>query len=374
MGKCFHQFRWEDRVRLEILNRAGHSKKEIAQQLGFHISTIYRELKRGETTCMDYEYRYVKTYAPKVGQDVHDYNASSKGAPLKLGNNYALEEDIENMVLNMHYSPAAVAAVLSANPQHGTLCEATIYRYAKRGYFGRVTTKDFPEHGVRKHPYQKVKRTKKNKTKLGTSIEQRPQQINDRLEWGHWEMDCVEGKQGTKGTFLVLTERVYCTEIVLKLPRHTAACVVETLDKLEKSIGKRTFKQIFKSITMDNGSEFADSPRIEYGPTGKRRTTCYYCHPQAPTERPNNERQNKFIRRRYPKGQSLTPVKQQECTALSAWINTYPVQSLNWKTPAQCFIESCRKEGIKINAYLAQFLAGPTPTKAAPRTTDKLHP
>ena len=46
MGKCFNQITKEDRIAINHLLKAGINKSRIANQLGFHRSTIYREIER----------------------------------------------------------------------------------------------------------------------------------------------------------------------------------------------------------------------------------------------------------------------------------------------------------------------------------------
>ena len=73
-------------------------------------------------------------------------------------------------------------------------------------------------------------------------------------------MDSVLGKRGkSKNTLLVLTERKTRNEIIFKLPDHTDEAVVAALDRLERKWGADMFKRVFKTITVDNGSEFADA-------------------------------------------------------------------------------------------------------------------
>ena len=120
---------------------------------------------------------------------------------------------------------------------------------------------------------------KQSRPSKGESIENRPDEIDTREEMGHWEMDTVKGKQGvTKSCLLVLTERKTRDEIVAKLPDQKAESVVNALDRLEKKWGDM-FYNVFKSITVDNGSEFADYEGMEKSCCREgKRTTIYYCH------------------------------------------------------------------------------------------------
>ena len=54
--RAYKQLNWTSRIKLETMLKHGHSKKEIAEELGVHISTVYRELKRGETGGLNGNY------------------------------------------------------------------------------------------------------------------------------------------------------------------------------------------------------------------------------------------------------------------------------------------------------------------------------
>ncbi|MFG6330875.1 MAG: IS30 family transposase [Lachnospiraceae bacterium] len=190
----------------------------------------------------------------------------------------------------------------------------------------------------RKRKYEKVK-SKPARAPKGESIENRPQEINERETFGHWEMDCVEGKKKTKETLLVLSERLTRREIIIKMPDKTAASVVKALNRLERKYGRR-FPQIFKSITVDNGSEFADCAGIEksiFGRGKRKRTTVYYCHPYSAYERGTNENINKMIRRFLPKGTDFRQVSVEYVARVETWINNYPREILGFETSGALF-------------------------------------
>ena len=160
----------------------------------------------------------------------------------------------------------------------------------------------------------------------GTSIEKRPDEVEERKEFGHWEMDSVIGKRGkSKNSLLVLTERKTRAEIIFKLPEHTAAEVVSAVDRLERKWGE-LFKQVFKTITVDNGSEFADAEGLQRSiiNEGEKRTKVYYCHPYSSWERGTNEVTNKMIRRKIPKGTNFDDRTEEEVESIENWINGYP--------------------------------------------------
>ena len=352
MQKSYHQLDQSDRRCIEKLFRAGKSKKEIAQIMGVHVSTIYRELKRGACTQLDWQLRTYTTYSYVVAQDRCDRLAANKGAPLKIEGNENLVDFLEDRIMQHRESPAAVSARLRAS-ELPYLSEATIYRYAHEKRLPKLRKWHLPEKGIRKHPYQELVREKK--PRYGTSIEKRPAAIAERNSFGHWEMDCVIGSSsGTDQACLVFTERLTRLELIFKLHTKDSASVVSILDWLQHSC---SFRRIFKSITCDNGSEFANSRRIEYSAKGRRRTYVYYCHPYTSCERGSNENANRLIRRWFKKGKSMKHVTAAQATQVAVWMNTYPREVLGWKTPSEAFQEACAAEGIKISKTFSQYLS-----------------
>ena len=174
----------------------------------------------------------------------------------------------------------------------------------------------------------------------GDIIETRPAEIAERTTFGHWEMDCVEGKKGTKKTMLVLTKRYTRYEIIRIMKDHTAASVIKALNGIERAYGAN-FSKVFQSITIDNGSEFSDYEGLERScRRNGTRTKVYYCHPYSSYERSSNENQNKMIRCHYPKGVSLERVTPADTRKLEKWINNYPRGIFDYYTSADLY-EAC---------------------------------
>ena len=199
---------------------------------------------------------------------------AAKGPDLKIGTEQAFADRIEAVIINKGYSPAAALAKVKAERYDFSICVSTLYSYIDKGVFLNLTMKHLPEKrkGEKKH---KRKAIQKRATK-GESIENRPKEINTRKEFGHGEMDTVVGARGaSKKSLLVLTERKTRKEVIFLLKEHTSAAVVKALDRLERKLGKK-FRGIFKSITVDNGSEFADWEGMERSKRSKKKRTKIY--------------------------------------------------------------------------------------------------
>lgn len=347
MARTFKQLTKADRIKMEALLKIGHSKEEIAEQLHVHRSTIYREVKRGVFTALNSDLTTEERYSPDIAYDKYRENLKNKGSVLKIGNDIKLANYIEEKIIKEDYSPAAVLGELKAQGKEEeftvTICVTTLYSYIDKGIFLKLTNKDLPVKKNEKRDYKKIKR-QQARAAAGESIEKRPDHIDEREEFGHWEMDTVKGKRGqSKNSLLVLTERKTRDEIIFKLPEHTAAAVVDAVDGLERKWGGM-FKEVFKTITVDNGSEFAFCAELERSALGdEARTKLYYCHPYSSYERGTNEVTNKMVRRKIPKGTNFDGKTDKEIEEIENWINGYPRGIHNYHSAGELFNEEIRK-------------------------------
>ncbi|MBO5356462.1 MAG: IS30 family transposase [Clostridia bacterium] len=328
---------YTDRLKLETMYNANMPVKVIANKLGFSFQAIYYELKKGFYMHRNSDWTETKRYSCDKAQEKTEYEQSSKGASIKLANDYEFVKFFEDMI-KQKYSPNAILGYIKLhNLEFKTnVCRATLYSYIDKGLFLNVTNKDLLRKGKKKKKYRKVRA---KKAPAGTSIEKRPKYIEERKEFGHWELDTVVGKRKKGEVLFVLTERMTRYEIIYKAKDKTAHSLVFFLNKLERKY-KKFFPQIFKTITVDNGSEFAYCDEMENSSIykNKKRTQFYYCHPYSSYERGSNENQNAFIRRFLPKGTEFEPISQKRIDDIANFINTYPRELLNFNNSENLFL------------------------------------
>ena len=106
--RTFKHLTKADRIKIETLLNAGHSKKEIANILHVHISTIYREIKRGEFEALNTTLEKEKRYSCDMAEKKYRENLKAKGPELKIGKDLELASYIENKIVRDGYSPEAV--------------------------------------------------------------------------------------------------------------------------------------------------------------------------------------------------------------------------------------------------------------------------
>lgn len=330
MGK-YRRMTYTDRLKIEALYNAGMSYRAIAKETGFTAAAICTEVKRAlyphlgaETT------KRPMRYSASIGHQLSTYNRTACCMEVKLASNYEYASYVADMVMQGH----SIDIIVGTLRRQGkwTVSTSTLYRYIDRGYIPNITNADLPEK-CKKKPARRKKRVA-SRAPAGLSIERRPSIINDRITFGHWEMDSVIGKaRGKRESFLVLTERATRYEIIIRAKDKTADSTVKALNTLVPKFPKGTFQ----TITVDNGSEFQDCYGMEHDRKGNKRLTVYYCHPFCSCERGSNERQNRIIRRYFPKGQSLKNYTQKDCSNVADHINNIPRKILNYATPAELF-------------------------------------
>ena len=346
MGTGYHHMTRDERIRLDALRRAGVSVAKCARQLGFCRQTIYNELRQGECDVVRERHGYYydeKEYSAVKGQQLHERNQTAKGRPLKIGNDRAYADFLEKKMLGIQkngkadrrkrYSPAAALAAARAEGFDTSVSVNTLYSYIDKGIFLKLTNKHLWQKGKKRKTGEKPERRTVH-PKL-PSIEDRPEAVNQRAEFGHWEMDLVVGCSGSRAALLTLTERQTRQELIYKLPDKRAASVRAVFDRLERDMGRKKFRERFKSITTDNGPEFLEYEKLRQSIRDGPRFDIYYCHSYSAWEKGTNENHNRMIRRWFPKGTDFEKVTKREIAAIQAWMNGYPRKVLGWKTPSE---------------------------------------
>ena len=393
MGRIFRQLTITDRRKIEKMYLSGEKAKDMADTLRVNVSTIYRELKRGRYMHRNSDWTETERYSADIAEEKYQENLKAKGPVLKIGKDIELANYIEEKIADDGYSPEAAlldikrknlnfsvtitkqtlykyiydgifmrvtadnlaikrkrksyhkihrkAKRAAAGTSSVTITKQTLYKYIYDGIFMRVTADNLAIKRKRKS-YHKIHR-KAKRAAAGTSIEHRPVDIDTREEFGHWEMDSVMGQQGkSKNALVVLTERKTRYEKIFKVKDHTAASVVKCINSLERKWG-RLFSDIFKTITVDNGTEFADCEGIEKkDKKGKKRTEVYYCHPYCSAERGSNENQNRMIRRHIPKGTNFDRKTKKDIQKVEDWLNNYPRPMFGGRSSQELYEEEMR--------------------------------
>jgi IS30 family transposase len=337
-SKKYRQINYSDRVVIEYLLGQKASQSEIARQLNVNRSTISRELARNGS-MVEVEIKTTKKHVPLTNLQLrynHDVAHSQYllkrmccNTKYKLSSQQGYVKFIEDTILqNPKLHSPDVANALAKQAGYQCASTKTLYNWIDQGLL-RVRNIDLLRKVGRRQ--RRTNTPKTQKRHYGTSIDQRPQVANDRQEFGHWEGDSIILAEH-KGQILSLYERQQRIGLAFLFDDLRADNMVSVLEQL-KSECSQDFSQLFKSITLDNGSEFAYFEKMN--------AICpiYYAHAYSSWERGGNENFNGIIRRFIPKGTSLDNIDKDKLHKLITDINNTPRKILNYQTPMQCFTQ-----------------------------------
>ncbi len=242
-----------ERGEISAYLKMGKKTAEIARLLGCHHATISREIKRGSVVQdKNGKLLYSNVYFPDSGQRVYETNRQNS-TYCKLGNcSKTFFEKLEKTLKSQprcHSIDTFVQTYKEEHPFEVIPSTKTVYRYIKDGLL-TIKPIDLPKMvSIRKRSKVTSKVAKKV---LGNSIEERPESINDRSTFGHWEIDLVLGKK-TKDEAVVMTlvERQTRFALACQLPNKQAETINATVKEL-------LLEYPILSITSDNGSEFSN--------------------------------------------------------------------------------------------------------------------
>jgi IS30 family transposase len=295
----YHQLTDIQRGQIQALLDSGIvSRTLIAKEVGCDKSTISREIRRGSVLQRDHNYFLYKHYYADTAQIYHEQRRKHCYArdPLK---HFAVFFRMLNSRFKAKFNATSIDEFVGefklTMPDYPCPSTPTVYRYIDQGLL-EISNIDLPmkmkrRRNKRHHAHGGHALHKKN---LGDSIENRPEEVEDRKTPLHWEGDLVKGvKRKNQPALMTLTERTTRFEVVIKIPDYRASTCLRLL---QEEIDKHP--DWYKSITFDNGSEFAEMIKI-------KNCDIYFAHPYSPWERGTNENCNGLLRQFFPKGQSM---------------------------------------------------------------------
>lgn len=306
----------EQRYTIFILLQNGTKKKDIAKAINVSPSTISREIKRNSNRNGHYNW--------ETAQRIAAYSKHHKPG------NHAIDKEVKEEALRLlqeeQWSPVQISGYLAKQQKH--ISHETIYN---------IIRKDKRDGGTL---YKNCRHRLKHRTRpVGgrriaipnrTSISERPVEADGR-RFGDYEMDTIVGKDG-HGAIVTLIERSTNMLFMRKLTEgKNARKLAETVIHL-----LAPFKNHIKSITTDNGTEFACHETI----AKSLNTKVYFADPYSSWQKGAIENMNGLIRQYIPKNTSFSNISQQQITKIMNKINTRPRKKLNFSTPKECFYEN----------------------------------
>lgn len=159
-------------------------------------------------------------------------------------------------------------------------------------------------------------------------ISSRPEVVNKREEFGHWECDLMVFKRGIKTNLITLRERKSRFMLAIKNPDRCANTTAMNIITVMKK-----FKKHVKSITFDQGIEFSKYQWIK-DCVG---TDIYFCDPASPHQKGAIENGNSMIRLEFKRDYEADKLKQHEIDKVIKGINNRPFKCLDYCTPSEIF-------------------------------------
>lgn len=321
----------EDRGAIEAMKKLGQSNRAIARYLNCSPTTVSNELKRGTRPRTGRRGR-IPGYSAKRGMLVYQAHRANSHKPHRVCKCSTFVQWVVNQVRQEKWS---LDACVGYARKHKLFSPAemvstkTLYNELWAGNLA-LEPLELPEALKRK---KCGKSTVKREKAYGTTIDERPEIASSRAEVGHWEGDTVVGKRnGKEAVILTLLEKKTQHYLAIRIPGKTSEAVDAAMQTLRKDFGESFFSQIFKTITVDNGPEFADFTKTEqFG------TKVYFAHPYTSWERAQNERENGMLRRYVPKGVSIENFSDEDILWAADALNSLPRRNLGYCTPEELF-------------------------------------
>ena len=309
----------EERYYIETALKKGDSQNMIAKALNRSQGTISKEISRNKGE-RGYRCKQADRFA----------NARHKEKPKNIKMTDEIKLFIKEQLESNQSSPEQIVGRLK-KVQNLSLHYESVYRYIIQDK--RDGGELYLHLRHKQKPYRKRYGSASTNSAKGipdrVDIDERPEIINNRQRVGDWEGDTVIGAKH-KGAIVTLDERVSKLRLALpmvgKLALDTKEAIIELLEPI---------KPFVKSITFDNGKEFAKHKDI----ANSLECDTYFAKPYHSWERGQNENANGLLRQYFPKGMSFVDIARKDVIEAVHKLNSRPRKCLNYATPYEGFRE-----------------------------------
>jgi IS30 family transposase len=323
--KKYKQLSQAQRYQIESLSKAGLSQTGIASLIGVHRSTICRELKRNTPTRGRTAGQYIGVHA----QGKTDLRHSVKAKQVLLTGE--LKERIAGLMKHQKWSPELIAKRLA---KEGEPCVSheTIYKW-----IWMAKHSNHRDHAAYKRLYKDLRHTGRRQKRSNVKdnrgvltgrvgIEHRPEVVNKRSRIGDIEVDLMMGRNH-KSALLVMTDRATLVTMIEKLNSKNADEVyMKIMDRLTGFSSSW-----IKTITFDNGKEFAQHGRI----ARNLKVKTYFTRPYTSQDKGTVENRIGVLRRFFPKKTDIRNITAKRIKEVEKLINYRPIRKFNYNNPIE---------------------------------------
>jgi IS30 family transposase len=304
----------EERYQIYSLRLAKQTISEIARLLGRHRSTISRELGRG---------RGLRGYRAE--------QACSKASERAKKSRNARRVDAKvwadvSFYLGLQWSPEQIASKLEVSHE-----SVYLHVYANKAAGGQLHKNLRSQKPRRKRHLSG--RDRRGQIPNRRPISERPEHIEQRRQVGHWEGDTVIGA-AHKQAIVTLVERKSGFAVLAKVSNKTTDLVRRAIEIKLKPLCSRV-----KTLTVDNGKEFADHQAVDQA----LGIQTFFADPYCSWQRGSNENFNGLLRQYIPKKRRMETVSEEELTMIENRLNHRPRKRLGFKTPHEVFHASLNR-------------------------------
>ena len=279
-------------------------------------------------------------------QAVSEKRKSSAGKRHPLKNDEVFRWVIKRLIRG--WSPEQISGrikLVFKNNSEMRICPETIYSFIYSDEFKKRKFWEYLPRAGKKRRKRYGRRVQKCHIQGRVSIHERSGKVNNRLEFGHYEDDTVEGK-GHKGGVHTEIERASRKFFVRKVKSISSEEAIKAQFEIFKPIDKKARH----STTLDNGKE-----NHLHGKLKKLDMKNYFCDPYSSWQRGINEYHNGLFRRYFPKGTDFNKVTPEEIDECVNEMNNCPRKCLGFYTPNEVFFAKLNNQKVAIRSGMCNI-------------------
>ena len=308
----YRQLSSEERYVIEILLQEGESITQISRILKRNKSTISREIRRNKPSNAAL---YLGNAAELLSR-IRSRKANSRA--------WRMTSEMQSKIIHYLKEEWSPEQIKGRMDKEGTpmVSIETIYSFVYS--YKDEDLSQYLRQKKRKRQKRSNKKARRGIIKNRVSIDERPEIVDLKSRFGDFEADTIVGK-GHKSYLLTITERMSNYNLIAYLPNKDSTNLAKKMEELLEP-----FKGLVKTITVDNGKEFAGHEKIS-----NKIAQVYFAHPYSSYERGCNENQNGLIRQYVSKGSCFRKLTSREIQNIQETLNNRPRKKLNFETPQE---------------------------------------